>query len=187
MTSISGSPISASYESSTRGMFHSAAYASPRSRVRLATVVTSLRAEARIAGMIRRLIRAVERSPQRRRAMRGLLDPHDAVGDPLEAFEHRRIVPRNDQVRTRGERLGAVLRLEVARLSLLAIHRLCDRRVLLEILVEVDVVRGEHGGAASDRHRAELRFVRVLAADVTADAGNDFLVVSLDEAQPSLG
>src|SRR5215203_3352718 len=107
-----GSASSASYEPCAWGSVHSAAYACAFAGSRLATALSSLRADARIAGMIKRLMRAVPRRPQRRRGISThpsrwrmrttdepvdpwssvvLLDPHDAVGHAFEPFEYRRV------------------------------------------------------------------------------------------------
>src|SRR5438094_10580083 len=99
-----------------------------------------------------------------------------------KAREHSRIVPGYDQPRIGRECLDAILRLEVA----LGIERLRNRDVLLQILVQIDVVGREDRRARGQFYRDVLRRPRVLAARIAADAGNDLLVVAIDEAHTPL-
>ena len=73
--------------------------------------------------------------------------------------------------------LHAVLGAEVG----VGVEGLGDGFVLVEVAVEVHVVGGEDDCAGGGGNSDELRGVGVLAAGVGADAGEDLLVVAVDE------
>ena len=68
-----------------------------------------------------------------------------------------------------------------------AIQRLRDGQVLFEILVEIHVVAGQHHRSRRRVHADELRSVGVLAADVSGDAGQNFLRVAVHQRDAALG
>src|SRR6516165_6710852 len=85
-------------------------------------------------------------------AVRRLLDPHDSVARRGELLEHQRLMAWHDQMRIGREQPDAILRLQIAGDTGVAVDGLRYRDVLLEILVQVDVVRGEDRGAAVNPH-----------------------------------
>src|SRR5471032_168926 len=71
-----------------------------------------------------------------------LLDADDAIGDAGEAGEDRRIVAGNEQPRFARHRSHPILRAQI----LDRVQRLRDRRVGVQVLVEIHVVGGDHDG-----------------------------------------
>ena len=104
-------------------------------------------------------------------------DFDDAGGDGGEAFEFEWVVAGDDEAGVGGEGAHAVLRAEVG----VGVEGLGDGFVLVEVAVEIHVVGCEHDGAGGGGHGDELRGEGVLAAGVGADAGEDELVVAVDE------
>jgi radical SAM superfamily enzyme YgiQ (UPF0313 family) len=107
-------------------------------------------------------------------------DSRDAAARGGEPDEHLGVVARHDEAGVRREPAHALLRPQVGR----AVPRLPDGHAPLQVLVEVDVVGGEHDGAAGRPHADVLRGVGVAAPGVHADAGQRRPIVPVQQGEP---
>ncbi len=112
-----------------------------------------------------------------------LLHPRHAVSRLWKADEHFGVVTRNDQPRARRDLLHPVLRGQVR----FRVERLRDRDVLIEILVEINVVRGDDDAARLGIHADVLRRKCVPAPGIDGHSREDFLGVAVDQMNAPLG
>jgi hypothetical protein len=106
-----------------------------------------------------------------------------SLDDRWKALEYRGVVAGHDQLGAAGEPADSILRLQVAR----RVERLRNRHALLEILVQVHVVRREHRGAIRKAHRHVLRRLGVPSTRIATNTGDDLLIVPLDELHTPVG
>src|SRR5687768_1342584 len=108
-------------------------------------------------------------------------DPHDALGDFREALENGRVVPRDDESESRRKASNPLLCLQVGG----GVQRLRDRRTLLDVLVEVDIVGGEDRSAGRGLRGDVLRCPSVSSTGVAANTWERLLRVPIDEPDAS--
>src|SRR5579859_8093418 len=116
------------------------------------------------------------------RCSRELINSHYPFDDRGKALEDLRIVSGNDQLRTRSDLLHSILCVQVR----LCVESLRDRHVLVEILVEIHVVRRQNHGSRTRAHGTILRLKGMPPAGVAANARENLLIVSVNEMQTAL-